>query len=50
VYYGMKIDWGVQPPALRTGVAAVFMLVCAAAAYPVLHARRLETIDVLRSN
>lgn len=50
VYYGMKIDWGVQPPALRTGVAAVFMLVFAAAAYPVLHARRLETIDVLRSN
>ena len=27
VYYGIKIDWGVSPLPLRTGVAAVFVLV-----------------------
>jgi putative ABC transport system permease protein len=34
---------------LRTGVVAVFALVLAAAAYPVIHARRLETVEVLRT-
>ena len=32
VYYGIKIDWGVLPLALRTGVAAVFGIVLIAAA------------------
>ncbi len=50
VYYGIKIEWGVLPLALRTGVEAVFVLVLVAAVYPVIHARRLETVDVLRSS
>lgn len=50
VYYGIKIDWGVRPLALRTGAQAVFILVLAASAYPVIHARRLETVEVLRSS
>ncbi|ORB63451.1 ABC transporter permease [Mycolicibacterium tusciae] len=50
VFYGIKIEWGVLPVALRTGVAAVFILVLAAAVYPVIHARRLETVAVLRSS
>ncbi|HTQ21426.1 ABC transporter permease [Mycobacterium sp.] len=49
VYYGIKIEWGVLPLALRTGVTAVFVLILAAAVYPVIHARRLETVDVLRT-
>lgn len=49
VYYGIKIDWGVLQSPLRTGVVAVFALVLAAAAYPVIHARRLETVEVLRT-
>ena len=40
---------GVLPLALRTGVIAVFILVLVAAVYPVIHARRLETVEVLRS-
>jgi putative ABC transport system permease protein len=50
VYYGIKIEWGVLPLALRTGVEAVFILVLVAAVYPVIHARRLETVDVLRTS
>ena len=50
VYYGIKIEWGVLPLALRTGVGAVFILVLVAAVYPVIHARRLETVEVLRSS
>ena len=50
VYYGFKIEWGVLQLALRTGVVAVFAVVAAAAVYPVIHARRLETADVLRSS
>jgi putative ABC transport system permease protein len=50
VYYGMKIAWGVPELSLRTGVSAVFVLVLAAAVYPVIHSRRLETADVLRTN
>ncbi len=50
VYYGIKIDWGVLPLALRTGVEAVFILVLVAAVYPVIHARRLETVEVLRTS
>ena len=50
VYYGIKIDWGVLPLPLLTGVAAVFFLVLAAAVYPVIHSRRLETVEVLRTS
>jgi putative ABC transport system permease protein len=50
VYYGIKIDWGVLPLPLLTGVAAVFLLVLAAAVYPVIHSRRLETVEVLRAS
>ncbi len=50
VYYGIKIEWGVPHLALRTGVEAVLILVLVAAVYPVIHARRLETVDVLRSS
>ena len=50
VYYGIKIEWGALPMALRTGVEAIFILVLAAAVYPVIHARRLETVEVLRSS
>jgi putative ABC transport system permease protein len=50
VYYGIKIDWGVLGLPLRTGVAAVLVLVLAAAVYPVIHARRLETVEVLRTS
>jgi putative ABC transport system permease protein len=50
VYYGIKIEWGVSALPLRTGVAAVFLIVAAAAVYPVIHARRLETVEVLRAS
>ncbi len=50
VYYGIKIEWGVLPLALRSGVEAIFILVLVAAVYPVIHARRLETVEVLRSS
>jgi len=50
VYYGIKIDWGVSELSLRTGVAAVMVLLLAAAVYPVIHSRRLETAEVLRSS
>jgi putative ABC transport system permease protein len=50
VYYGIKVDWGVPELPLRTGVAAVFVLVLAAAVYPVIHSRRLETAEVLRTS
>lgn len=50
VYYGIKIDWGVSGLPLRTGVAAVVFIVIAAAVYPLIHARRLETVEVLRTS
>jgi putative ABC transport system permease protein len=50
VYYGIKIQWGVLSLPLQTGVAAVFGLVLAAAVYPVIHSRRLETAEVLRTS
>ena len=50
VFYGFKIDWGVVPLALRTGVTAVFALVLAAAVYPVIYSRRLETVEILRTS
>jgi putative ABC transport system permease protein len=50
VYYGIKIDWGVLGLPLRTGVAAVIGIVLAAAVYPVIYSRRLETVEVLRSS
>jgi putative ABC transport system permease protein len=49
VYYGIKIDWGVLQLPLQTGVTALLALILAAAVYPVLHARRLETVEVLRT-
>ncbi len=48
VQYGINIDWDVLGLPLRTGAAAVFLLVAAAAVYPVIHARRLESAEVLR--
>jgi putative ABC transport system permease protein len=50
VFYGTTIHWGVLSRPLQTGVAAVFGLVLSAAVYPVIHARRLETVEVLRSS
>ena len=50
VFYGIKIDWEVLVLPLATGVAAVFVLVLAAAVYPVIHSRRLETAEVLRAS
>ena len=50
VYYGIKIAWGVPELSLRTGATVVFVLVFAAAVYPVIHSRRLETADVLRAS
>jgi putative ABC transport system permease protein len=50
VYYGIKIDWGVLQLPLRTGVVAVIGLLLTAAVYPVVQARRLETVEVLRSS
>jgi putative ABC transport system permease protein len=50
VFYGIKIEWGVLSLPLQTGATAVLLLVLAAAVYPVIHARRLETVDVLRSS
>jgi putative ABC transport system permease protein len=50
VFYGTKIHWGVLSVPLQTGVAAVFALVLSAAVYPVIHARRLETVEVLRTS
>ena len=50
VFYGTKIHWGVLSLPLQTGVAAVFGLVLSAAVYPVIHARRLETVEVLRAS
>jgi putative ABC transport system permease protein len=49
VYYGIKIEWGVLMLPLRTGAAAVTVLVMAAAVYPVIHSRRLETAEELRA-
>jgi putative ABC transport system permease protein len=49
VYYGIKIDWAVLPAPLRIGVSGVMLLVLAAAVYPVIHSRRLETVEVLRA-
>jgi putative ABC transport system permease protein len=50
VFYGIRIEWGVLPMPLQTGVAGVFILVLTAAVYPALHARRLEAVEVLRSS
>lgn len=50
VYYGINIEWGVLWLPLRTSVTAVVVLVLAAAVYPVIHARRLEAVDVLRAS
>jgi putative ABC transport system permease protein len=50
VYYGINIGWDVLGLPLRTGMAAVAMLVVAAAVYPVIHSRRLETVEVLRAS
>ena len=49
MFYGMRINWGVTAAPLRTSVLAVFVIVASAAAYPVIHDRRLEAVDMLRS-
>jgi putative ABC transport system permease protein len=49
VFYGFKVEWDVLALPLRTGAAAVFLLVLVAAVYPVIHSRRLETAEVLRA-
>lgn len=49
VYYGIKIEWGVRQEPLWTAMAVLFVLVLAAAVYPAIHARRLETVEVLRT-
>jgi len=41
---------GRAAPGVADGVEAVFILVLVAAVYPVIHARRLETVEVLRSS
>ena len=38
------------PLSLRTEEEAVFILVLVAAVYPLIHARRLETVEVLRTS
>jgi putative ABC transport system permease protein len=48
VQYGLSIDWAVLELPLRTGAVAVFFLVAAAAVYPVIQARRLESSELLR--
>lgn len=48
VQYGIAIEWALLEPPLTVGVAAVFVLVAAAAVYPVLHTRRLESAELLR--
>jgi putative ABC transport system permease protein len=50
VYYGIKIEWGVLPLPLQTGVLAVFVLVLSAAMVPMAHSRRLETAEALRTS
>jgi len=40
----------VSPVPLRTGIVAVFLIVVASAVYPLIHARRLETVEVLRTS
>lgn len=50
VYYGFKIDWELLGLPLRTGVTAVTVLVMAAAVLPAIQARRLETVEVLRTS
>lgn len=49
VYYGIKIEWAALASPTRTGVAMAIALVSAAAAYPMIKARRLETPEILRS-
>ncbi|MDF3312296.1 ABC transporter permease [Rhodococcus sp. T2V] len=49
VYYGTTIDWGLLWLPLRTGVVVATLLVFAAAVYPVIHSRRVETVEVLRT-
>ena len=48
VQYGLNINWAVLELPLRTGAVAVFFLVAAAAVYPVIQARRLESAELLR--
>jgi putative ABC transport system permease protein len=50
VFYGIKIEWGVLLRPMQTGVAGVIGLLLLAAVYPVIHSRRLETVEVLRSS
>lgn len=49
VYYGIKVEWAALGLPLLTAVAALMVSVLAAAVYPVLYTRKLETTDVLRT-
>ncbi|ODR27225.1 ABC transporter permease [Mycolicibacterium porcinum] len=49
VYYGIKVEWAALGLPLLTAVTALMVSVLAAAAYPVIYTRKLETIDVLRT-
>lgn len=48
VYYGVEIGWGVAALPLVTGVVTTFVLALAAAVYPIIHAGRLEAVELLR--
>lgn len=50
VFYGFQLAWGVAAYPLAAGVLGVCLLVGFAIAYPVVHAGRLETAEVLRSD
>ena len=48
MYYGVEIGWGVAALPLVTGVVTTFVLALAAAVYPIIHAGRLEAVELLR--
>ncbi len=50
VFYGFQLSWGITAYPLVVGTLGVAALVAAAIAYPVLHASRLETSEVLQSD
>lgn len=48
VYYGFTLEWAVAVRAVYTGAVGVFVLAGIAAIFPLVHAGRLEAVDVLR--
>lgn len=50
VFYGFNIHWELLSMPLLTGAGMVTLVVLAAATYPAIHARRLETVEVLRAS